>query len=79
MSAKPTEPDLLPLLTERCARSPIPGGCHCWLRSVRLDGPAVCHWCGRTCDPIADLGDPPRAERRRRARAEPDPSGDLFA
>ena len=39
----------------------------------------VSQWCGAQCDPIADLGDPPRAERRRRARAEADASGDLFA
>ena len=68
----------VPLLTERCRRNPV-GFEHGWLRSVRLDGPAVCHWCGATCDPIADLGDPAPAVRRRRARAEADASGDLFA
>ena len=47
-----------PLLTEHCRRSPVPGGCPCWLRSVRLDGPATCAWCDVTADP-ADLGDPP--------------------
>ena len=71
--------DLPPLVTERCRKSPIPGGGHCWLRSVRLDGPAVCHWCGRTCDPVLDLGDPPPPRPRRREPQDPDTSGDLFA
>ena len=40
---------------------------------------ATCHWCGATCDPILDLGDPPPVQRRRqRADAQPDASGDLF-
>ena len=67
-----------PLLTEHCRRSPVPGGCPCWLRSVRLDGPATCAWCDVTADP-ADLGDPPPPVRRRRQRAEAEASGDLFA
>ncbi|GEM_PF-4824599 len=67
------------LATESCRRSPIPGGQHCWLRSVRLDGPAVCNWCGTTADPVEDLGDPPPPRRRKRAAGEPDSSGDLFS
>ena len=67
------------LLTEHCRRSPIPGGCHCWLRSVIPTGPATCAWCARSADPVADLGDPPPAVRLRRQRAEAEASGDLFA
>ena len=65
------------LATERCRRNLV-GYEHCWLRSVRLDGPAVCHWCGIQADPVEDLGDPPPPRRRRREDAEPDVSGDLF-
>ena len=65
MSAKP---DLPPLVTERCARSPIPGRLPL-LAAIRAhrgtDRLSVCHWCGRTCDPVIDLGDPPCAGRRR--------------
>jgi len=63
-----------------CPRSPFrPRAGHAWLRSVIPTGAAVCYWCGATCDPVADLGDPAPVERRRRARAQAEASGDLFA
>ena len=56
----------------------LPGGQHCFLRSVRLDGPAVCNWCGVEADPVLDLGGPPPVRCRRREPAADEPSGDLF-
>ena len=40
-----------------CRRSPVGGPAYTWLRSVSRGGRATCAWCGRTADPVADLGD----------------------
>ena len=66
-----------PRSTTACRRSPV-GGPHTWLRSVSLGGRATCAWCGRTADPVADLGDPEPPRPRRRDREPPDESDDLF-
>lgn len=71
--------DVRPAEAATCPRSPFrPRADHVWLRSVNPTGPAACYWCGATCDPVADLGDPAPPQRRRREHAEPDASGDLF-
>ena len=62
---------------DRCRRSPV-GGPHTWLRSVSRGGRATCAWCGRTADPVADLGDPEPPRPRRSDREPPAESGDLF-